>query len=276
MTDRRTNSVIFITGASAGIGAATARAFGRSGEHLILGARRLERIEALAKELEGNHPIEVLPIHLDVTDQQSVENALQVAIERFGCIDVLFNNAGIGELNWLENMDVESDIERQLDVNLLGVIRMSKAVLPHMKAQRRGHIINMASMAGYVATPTYTIYAASKFGVRGFSEALRREVMAWGIDVSAVFPAGVRTGFAREAVESRKTKITTPSFLALSPEKVANWVVRLAKRPRRSLVLPRIAGLAVGLNRIWPGLIDDIVVRMFVKRERADDLIQDV
>jgi short-subunit dehydrogenase len=271
MTDLRTNRVIFITGASAGIGAAAARAFGSSGDDLILGARRLEKLESLAEELEGNHPIEVLPIRLDVTDQTSAENAVQAAIERFGHIDVLFNNAGIGKLDWLENMDVENDLERQIDVNLLGVMRMSKVVLPHMQARRQGHIINMASMAGYLATPTYTVYAASKFGVRGFSEALRREVKAWGIDVSAIFPAGVRTGFAREAVESRKTKITTPSFLALTPESVANWVVRLAERPRRSLVLPRMAGLAVGLNRIWPGLIDTIVVQIFVKRERSED-----
>jgi short-subunit dehydrogenase len=239
---------------------------------LVLGARRLEKLEALAEELEGNYPIEVLPIRLDVTDQTSVENAVRTAIERFGHIDVLFNNAGIGKLDWLEDMDMEGDLERQIDVNLLGVMRMSKVVLPHMQARRSGHIINMASMAGYVATPTYTVYAASKFGVRGFSEALRREVKAWGIDVSAIFPAAVSTGFAHEAVERRKTEITTPSSLALTPESVANWVVRLAKRPRRSLVLPRIAGLVVGLNRICPGLIDEIVVRVFVKRERAEDL----
>ena len=274
MIDRQANRLIFITGASAGIGAATAHAFGSSGDSLVLGARSLDKLEALAEELERIHPIQVLPIRLDVTDQASVENAVQVAIERFGHIDVLFNNAGIGKLDWLESMDVESDLERQIDVNLLGVMRMSKAVLPHMQARRSGHIINMASMAGYVATPTYTIYAASKFGVRGFSEALRREVKPWGIDVSAIFPAGVRTDFAREAVASRKTKITTPSSLALTPKSVATWVVRLAKRPRRSLVLPRIAGLAVGLNRICPGWIDEIVVRLFVRRERAEDLKQ--
>ncbi|MGD8812979.1 MAG: SDR family oxidoreductase [Anaerolineales bacterium] len=266
--------VTFITGASAGIGAATAHAFGRAGSHLVLGARRLEVLETLAEELEGIFPIEVMPIRLDVTDNASVDTAVQVAVDRFGHIDVLFNNAGIGKLDWFENMDVERDLERQIDINLVGVMRVTKAVLPHMQAQHHGHIINMSSMAGYLATPTYTVYAASKFGVRGFSEALRREVKAWGIHVSAVFPAGVRTGFAREAVERRKTKLSTPSYLALTPEKVADRIVRLAIHPKRSLVLPRIAFLAVGLNRIWPGLIDGFAVRSFVKRERAADLQQ--
>lgn len=105
--------------------------------------------------------------------------------------------------------------------------------------------------------------------VRGFSEALGREVRSWGIRVSTVFPGGVRTGFAREAVERRKTGITTPAFLALTPESVAQRIVRLARWPKRSLILPGILSVAPWLNMLWPGMIDWFAVRNFVRKERA-------
>ena len=153
---------VFITGASSGIGAATARAFARAGADLIIGARREEKLQALEVELEKFNGIRVLPLRLDVTDNALVEDAVRAAITRFGRIDVLINNAGIGKLDWLDQMEVADDIERQIDVNLLGVMRVAKAVLPHMQARRRGHIINMSSLGGLVGGPTYTAYYASK------------------------------------------------------------------------------------------------------------------
>ncbi|MGD2253497.1 MAG: SDR family NAD(P)-dependent oxidoreductase [Anaerolineales bacterium] len=265
--------VSLITGATAGIGEATARALARRGSALVLAARRQNLLEELAAELSsGNTGVDALAIRLDVTDQDQVEAAVKAAMDHFGQIDVLVNNAGIGKLDWLERMDPERDIERQIDVNLMGVVRMAKAVLPHMQARRRGHIINMCSMAGLLATPTYSIYAASKFGVRGFSDALRREVYSWGIHVSAIYPSGVRTDFAGEAVAKRRTGLTTPRVLVLTKEDVAEAIVKLVFRPKRMLVLPRIFRLAVWLGQVWPGLIDWLVVRFFVLREREEEL----
>jgi short-subunit dehydrogenase len=263
---------VFITGASSGIGAATARAFARAGSNLVIGARREEKLQALKTELERVNGIQVLPLGLDVTDNALVEEVVREAIAHFGRIDVLFNNAGIGRLDWLDRMDMADDLERQIDVNLLGVMRVAKAILPHMQARRRGHIINMSSLGGLVGGPTYTAYSASKFGVRGFSEALRREVKSWGIHVSTVVPGAVRTGFAREAVERRKTGITTPAFLALTPESVADRIVRLARRPKRALILPGVLRLVLLLNMLWPGMIDWFVERNFVRKERAAEL----
>jgi len=272
MTRKLGEKAVFITGASSGIGAATARAFAHDGSNLIIGARREEKLQALKADLEMVSGIQVLPLRLDVTDNALIEDVVREAIAYFGRIDILFNNAGIGRLDWLDRMEMADDLERQIDVNLLGVMRVAKAVLPHMQALRRGHIINMSSLGGLVGGPTYTAYSASKFGVRGFSEALRREVKPWGIRVSTVFPGGVRTGFASEAVERRKTGITTPAFLALTPESVADRIVRLARRPKRALILPGVLRVAPWLNMLWPGMIDWLVERNFVRKERAAEL----
>jgi hypothetical protein len=145
---------------------------------------------------------------------------------------------------------------------------MTQAVLPHMIHRRSGHIINMASTAGLIAPPTYTVYAASKFAVRGFSEALRREVGVYGIQVSGIYPGGVATEFSQHTRTRRKTGITTPSALLLSSEAVARAVLKLARHPRRALVIPWPMRFAVWLNALFPGLVDWAIEQRFVKPER--------
>ncbi|MCJ7657703.1 MAG: SDR family oxidoreductase, partial [Anaerolineales bacterium] len=187
---------IIITGASSGIGAATARIFADRGYRVTLAARRLERLEALAQEIKSAGG-EALSVATDVTQLNDIRNLVQTTLNEFGQIDVLFNNAGFGRLDWLENLDPVKDIEAQFRVNLLGVILTAQAVVPHMIERCAGHIINMGSIAGLVATPTYTVYSASKFAVRGFTEALRREVGIYGVKVSGIYPGGVATEFSQ-------------------------------------------------------------------------------
>jgi len=155
---------------------------------------------------------------------------------------------------------------------VLGVIQTTRQVLPLMIAQRSGHIINMASMAGWVATPTYSVYAAGKFAVRGFSEALRREVAPWGIHVSVVYPGGVATEFASHAGIRRKTATTTPAWLTLSPEQVGQAVVGLARRPRASLILPWPLRFAALINTVAPWLVDWVILHQFTLPERREAL----
>jgi short-subunit dehydrogenase len=262
--------VILITGASAGIGAATARLFAKQGYRVVLAARRLERLEVLAIEIEAQGG-QALPVQCDMQRMDDIQSLASTTIEHYGQIDVLFNNAGFGRLDWLEKLDPGSDIKAQIQVNLLGLILMTQAVLPHMIARRSGHIINMASMAGLVATPTYTVYAASKFAVRGFSEALRREVGIYDICVSTICPGGVKTDFAKIARVKRSTRISTPKKLALTGEDVAQEVWGLARRPRRVLVIPRVMNFVVWANSLLPGLIDLVIQRRFVQRERLTD-----
>jgi NADP-dependent 3-hydroxy acid dehydrogenase YdfG len=264
--------VVIITGASAGIGEAAAREFARSGARVALAARRAERLEALAGEIRAGGG-EALAVPADLGRLADIQNLVQQTLARFGRVDVLFNNAGFGRLDWLEKLD-PADIEALVAVNVLGVIQTARQVLPVMIRQRSGCIINMASVAGLIGTPTYSIYAASKFAVRGFSEALRREAAPWGIRVSVVCPGGVRTEFAAVARIRRKTRLSTPGPLVLTPERVARVVVGLARHPRPPpvLVFPWLFRLPVWLNYSFPRLADWIIQRRFTIAERGEEL----
>jgi short-subunit dehydrogenase len=182
------------------------------------------------------------------------------------------NNAGFGRLDWLENLDPIKHFQAQIDVNVMGVIQTTRHVLPVMIAQRSGSIINMCSMAGLVATPTYSIYAASKHAVHGFSEALRREVKPWGIDVSLIYPGGVVTEFTQHAGIKRKTNAKTPTFMLLTAEQVAQAVVKLVRHPRRMWIIPWLWSVTVFMNRFLPGLVDRTTIKNFTLPERADEL----
>src|SRR5688572_22741069 len=272
MTELR-DKVVIVTGASSGIGAATAREFGKAGARVVVAARRLERLQALAAEIEGlGTGAQALAVAADLSQLDDIRAMVEQTLSTFGRIDVLFNNAGFGRLDWLEKLDPEKDIEAQVRVNVLGVLQTTRLVLPHLQAQKGGHIINMASVAGLVGTPTYSIYAACKFAVRGFSEALRREVAPWNIRVSVIYPGGVATDFAEHAGIKRKTQVTTPKFMRLTPEQVGQAVVGLVRHPRRELVITWPFRLSVWLNTVWPGLVDWTTIRRFTEVERSEEL----
>jgi short-subunit dehydrogenase len=263
--------VIVVTGASSGIGEATALEFGRQGARVVLAARRLDRLEAAAEAIRTAGG-EALPVAADLSRGEDIRGLVQKARDHFGRIDVLFNNAGFGRIGWLENLDPEKDIAAQFEVNVLGVVQTTRQVLPVMLEQRSGHIINMASMAALVGTPTYTIYAACKYAVRGFSEALRREVAPWGIKVSVVYPGGVATDFGSHAGIKRKTNITTPKWLVLTPQDVGRAVAGLVRRPRANLVFPWPFRFSAWLNFLLPWAVDVSTVRGFTIPERSDEL----
>ena len=259
--------VLLITGASSGIGAAVARRFSQEGYRLVLAARRFDRLNALADEILGQGG-KALPVTADLNRLDDIQRLVQAALEQFEQIDLLFNNAGFGRLDWLEGLNPIDDVQAQIQVNLLGLIWMSQAVLPHMIERRSGHIINMASLAGWVAPPTYSIYAATKFGVRGFTEALRREVSPYGIHVSGIYPGAVDTEFGTQARIRRKTGMSTPKRMRLTADEVAQAVLRLAQRPRRSVILPGYMRWVVALNVLFPGLVDWAIQKQFVEHER--------
>jgi uncharacterized protein len=267
--------VVIVTGASSGIGEATARQFGREGAKIVLAARRVDRLEALAKEITASGTgAETLVVAADLSKLEDIQSMIDQTLKKFGRIDVLVNNAGFGRLDWLENLDPVKDIEGQFAVNVLGVVQTTRLVLPVMIKQRSGHIINMCSMAGLVGTPTYTIYAASKHAVHGFSEALRREVKPWGIDVSLIYPGGVVTEFGQHAGIKRKTKTTTPKFLLLSADDVGRAVVRLVRRPRAMWIIPWPWAVTALLNKLFPAFVDYTTIKNFTIPERADELKQ--
>ncbi len=262
---------VIITGASSGIGEAAAREFGREGAKVVLAARRVDRLQLLAQEIEAMSA-EAFVVQADLSKLNDIQSLVERTLEKFGRIDVLVNNAGFGRLDWLENLDPVRDIQAQIDVNVMGVIQTTRQVLPVMIKQRSGSIINMCSMAGLVGTPTYTIYAASKHAVHGFSEALRREVKPWGIDVSIIYPGGVVTEFGQHAGIKRKTKATTPRFMLLTAEQVGRAVVKLVRHPRRMWIIPWLWSVTVFLNKFFPAFVDYTTITRFTIPEREEEL----
>ncbi len=265
--------VMIVTGASSGIGEATAREFARAGAKVVLAARRVDKLQSLAQEINAlDSGAETLVVQADLSKLEDIQSLVIQTLEKFGRIDILVNNAGFGRLDWLENLDPVKDIQAQIDVNVMGVIQTTRQVLPLMIKQRSGSIINMCSMAGLVGTPTYTIYAASKHAVHGFSEALRREVKPWGIDVSLIYPGGVVTEFTRHAGIKRKTKAATPKFMLLTAEQVGKAVVKLARCPRRMWIMPWLWSVTAFMNKFIPGFVDYATITRFTIPEREDEL----
>jgi len=267
MRNPLTDQVVFITGASSGFGADAARLFAREGCIVVLAARRLDRLTALAEQirLDGG---QAYAVSLDVTEQSQIDDAVQSVLDNFGRIDILFNNAGSGRLNWLETLEPAVDIDIQIDVNLRGLVQITGAVLPSMLARRSGTIIHMSSVSGLIAAPMYSIYAATKYGVRGFNDALRREVAPFGVKVCGIYPGPAVTEFGRHSGSDSavREKIKAPGWIYMTSEYVARRVVGLAKHPRRSLVLPWWFRPVIAFDTAFPGLVDWFLKVAFVKR----------
>jgi NADP-dependent 3-hydroxy acid dehydrogenase YdfG len=264
------DKIVLITGASSGFGAAAAKLFAQEGCKVVLAARRLERLEEMTNEIHMAGG-EALPVEVDVTQPAQIETMVQIAVERYGRLDILFNNAGFGRLDWFEALDPIKDIQMQINVDLLGVLWTARAVLPQMYRQGRGHIINMSSMSGWAAPPLYTVYSAAKFGVRGFTEALRREAAPFGVKVSVVYPGGASTEFQKHIGSNKaKQRFRTPAWLALTAEDVGRAVVNLAKRPRRSVILPWMLIFAAFVNSHFVGLSDSIQAHSFAPYHEKD------
>ena len=259
--------VILVTGASSGIGEAVARLFAQEGYRVSMAARRLDRLNALAGEIEMKGG-QALAVRTDITNYEDIQHLIANTLDQYGQIDILVNNAGFGRIKWLEELDPMEDIQAQIQTNLIATILVAREIVPHMIERRSGHIINMGSMGGLVASPTYTIYSASKFGLRGFTEALRREIGVYGIQVSGIYPGAVKTEFKQHAGIYRKTGRTTPDSLLLEPGEVARVVLSVVRRPRRELIIPWQMRFTVWMNILFPGIVDRIVESRFTRLER--------
>jgi NADP-dependent 3-hydroxy acid dehydrogenase YdfG len=197
MTQGIEDKVVVITGASSGLGEAAARHLARHGAKLVLGARRLERLQALARELSlgGDAAVQT-----DVTERAQVERLVHRAVQSHGRIDVIINNAGLMPFSPLERLKVE-EWDRTIDVNLKGVLYGIAAALPPMKAQRSGHVINVSSVAGHKVGPAGVVYAATKHAVRVISEGLRQEVKPYNIRSTVISPGMVATDLTNSITE---------------------------------------------------------------------------
>ncbi|HET9113964.1 MAG TPA: SDR family oxidoreductase [Burkholderiales bacterium] len=183
--------VVVITGASGGLGAATARHLSALGATVVLGARRIERIQDLARELAGNEG-KALAVQTDVTRSAQVQALVNAAIDRYGRIDVMINNAGIMPHSPLDRLRID-DWDRTIDVNIKGVLYGIAAALPPMQRQKSGHFINVSSVAGHKVRPSSAVYAATKHAVLAISEGLRLEVKPYNIRTTVISPGAIDT-----------------------------------------------------------------------------------
>jgi NADP-dependent 3-hydroxy acid dehydrogenase YdfG len=191
------DKVVVITGASSGLGEATARALAKNGAKLVLGARRLDRLKALASELSLG---DKAAVQTDVSNYAQVKHLVDHAVKVHGRVDVVLNNAGLMPLSPLDRLKIE-DWDRMIDVNIKGVLYGIAAALPHMKAQKSGHIINVSSVAGHRVRPTSTVYSATKTAVRVISEGLRQEVTPYNIRTTIISPGAVSSELLESITE---------------------------------------------------------------------------
>jgi len=264
------NKVVLITGASSGFGEDAARLFAKEGCKIVLAARRLDRLQALAAEIQTAGG-EALAIPVDVNQPAEIKIMVQTALDLYERIDILFNNAGYGSVDWFENLKPERDIETIIRVNLVGTMLVTREILPHMLKRGTGHIINMSSVAGLIASPLLTTYSAGKYGVRAFTDALRREVSPFGIKVSGIYPGPATTEFGKKLERTRsREKVRKLKYPHLTSEYVASRVVAVAKRPVRSLVIPWWFRVITTFDMLFPVVVDWILYFFSKKNHNLD------
>ena len=212
MTIGDIQKVVVITGASSGIGEATARLLAKNGAKVVLGARRTDRLEALVKDIHADGGIAEY-LALDVTQRSQMEEVAQFTLSKFGRLDVLINNAGVMPLSTLDRLKVE-EWDRMIDVNIKGVLYGIAAVLPIMKAQKSGQIINLSSIGGHAVYPTAAVYCATKFAVGAISEGLRQEV-GGDIRVTVISPGTTESELA-DSISDEAAKKGMQEFRRIS------------------------------------------------------------
>ena len=239
-----TQPVALITGASRGIGAATARELARHGYALALAARSAAPLEALAAELERGGT-QTLALPTDLRDMEAARRMAGLALERFGRVDALIHNAGVSGGGPLAKLPAGA-AESTIATNLLAPIELTRVLLPQMLERRGGAIVLIASVAGHIGMPGSTTYSASKFGLRGFADGLRREVAAYGVGVTLISPGFIKTDMTRWM-----GNLPLPG-----PEIVARAVARALARPRREIVVPGYYRPAIWAATHIPWLAD--------------------
>jgi NADP-dependent 3-hydroxy acid dehydrogenase YdfG len=231
MTENISGKIVVITGASSGLGEATARLLATQGAKLVIGARRRDRLDALAAELVAvGAEVEVCTV--DVVDPAQVQAMVDAAIARFGSIDVMINNAGLMPLSPLDRLRID-DWSRMIDVNIKGVLHGIAAALPVMRAQKSGHIINVSSVAGHKVRPGSSVYSATKHAVRALSEGLRQEVKPYGIRTTIISPGAVDTELPDSVTEADVSDGVKANYAknAISPDSFARAVAYAIGQP---------------------------------------------
>ena len=223
--------VVVITGASSGMGEAAARHLSALGATVVLGARRKDRIEKLAKEIQ-DHGRNALAFAVDVTQRDQVKGLVDLAVEQFGRVDVILNNAGVMPLSPMDRLNVD-EWDTMIDVNIRGVLNGIAAVLPYMKEQKSGQIINTSSVAGHKVFNGSAVYSATKYAVRALTEGLRMEVKPYNIRTTIVCPGAVKTELLEHITEAdiQQANKDYVGAVGISPDSFARVVAFAISQP---------------------------------------------
>jgi short-subunit dehydrogenase len=250
-----TNKIVVITGASSGIGAWMALELSRLGAIVILIARSEQKLQQTAAFMQGKHECMVT----DITSSEQVFAAVGQIIHTYGNIDILINNAGFGVFENFSEANLAT-MEQMMDVNYMGTVRCTKAVLPYMLEAKSGHIVNIASLAGKIGTAKSSGYCASKHAVLGFTNSLRQELKGTGIFITAVNPGPIDTPFFEQADPSGSYASKMKSYM-LRPEQVGQAVLRAIIKRKMEINLPVLFGWAAKFIIVFPWISNKIIYK---------------
>jgi len=256
--------VVVITGASMGIGEAIAKIFADGGASVVLLSRDAERAEA-ARERIG-HPERTLGLACDVRNREEIDRVVGLTLHHFQHIDVWINNAGHGILDSVTNVDMAACRET-FETNFFGAVEAMQAVIPVMRQQGSGAIINISSVAGHIPLPFHAVYSATKFAMNAIGKAARIELKSSGINVLTVCPGYVRTDFGANALKGKEQKQVRPaSVRGITVERVSKAVLRGYLKQKREVVVPWWMHPMIKLYQLFPGLVEWSMVKMARQR----------
>lgn len=256
--------VVWITGASSGIGEALALEFARQGASVVLSARRPDALESVRRQCVNPDVHLVLPMDMQRIDE--FRGHVETVLQKFGRIDVLVNNAGISQRSLAKDTRLEVD-RRIMEVDYFAPVALAKAVLPHMLLRGSGQIVAVSSVVGLVATPYRSAYAAAKHAIVGFHDALRAEVFDAGVQVSVIFPGFVRTNVSVAALKgdgSLHGQIDEKIAGAMQPAEFAGKAVAALARGEERIIIAGREKIAVWLGRLSPGLLARVIRKIKV------------
>lgn len=264
MNQKLKDRYVVITGASGGIGEKMAALAAASGAHPILIARRADLLAAAAKRISDQYGVACTYYPLDVSDLDAVQQTFDRILDSVPQIDVLVNNAGFGIFNTVEEATLD-EMTSMFEVNVFGLIACTKMVLPGMRARNDGHIINIASQAGKLATPKSSLYSATKHAVLGFTNSLRMELAGTGIHVTSVNPGPIQTNFFNIADQSG-TYVKNVQRFMLDPDKVSEKIVSAMMTGKREINLPGWMNAGSSFYQLMPRVFEKLAGKALSKK----------
>jgi short-subunit dehydrogenase len=257
--------VVVVTGASMGIGEATAKLFADGGANVVLLSRDAERAEAARARI--GHAERTLALACDVRNREEIDRVVGLTLHHFQRIDVWVNNAGHGILDSVTNVNMAA-VRETFETNFFGAVEAMQAVIPVMKQQGSGAIINISSVAGHIPLPFHAVYSATKFAMNAIGKGARIELKSSGINVLTVCPGYVRTDFGANALKGKEQKQVRPAQVrGITAERVAKAVLKGYLKQKREVVVPWTMLPVIKVYQLFPGLVERAMLKMARKRE---------